>query len=463
MIELRDYQQNILDRMYQSFLAGHRRPLVQSSCGSGKTVIFTKLAELTQAKGNSVIVLVHRRELLKQTIDTFSFAGVDLDRISVHMAQTYSRHLSEHSKPDLIITDEAHMAAAKTWRRIYEHWPDAYMVGFSASPCRLDGKPLGNIFDDLIVGIDTAELIERGWLSSYRLFSVASADLKNIKQKGRDFDMEDAERALMKRAVYGNVIAHHQKLAKDLRTVIYCTTVEHSKKTAEAFREAGYPSEHIDGTFSEKQRDEIVERFRTGETQVLTNCDIVSTGFDLPAIGCCIMLRPTMSTALYIQQSGRALRPAEGKTAIILDHVGNAVRHGLPDDPRGWSLTDTVKPKPKFDEEGKLILRTCTECFAVYPNTESECPLCGEPYQTTREEIEQINSVQLVELKRKQEAHYENWQDKKAETLESESDCKTYAELIALGKKKGEPNLKKYATKWSYQLGISRPWDRRRG
>ena len=102
MIKLRDYQQDILNEIYQSFLSGNKRPLVQSPCGSGKTVIFVKLAELTQAKGNSIVVLVHRRELLKQTLDTFSFAGVDLDGIEVHMAQTYSRHLDEYERPDLI-------------------------------------------------------------------------------------------------------------------------------------------------------------------------------------------------------------------------------------------------------------------------------------------------------------------------------------------------------------------------
>lgn len=360
------------------------------------------------------------------------------------------------------LVHNCHHSTATTWKKITEQFPDAWIIGLTATPCRLDGKPLGEVYDSLVQGVTTADLIRSGYLSDYRAYSVSTTDLSALKRKGKDFDMDEAADLMMDRAVYGDVIKHYQELANGKRAICFCTTVRHSEAMADIFRQAGITAEHFDGNTPKRKRTEIVERFRSGETQILCNVDIVSEGFDLAACDAVILLRPTQSLSLYLQQVGRALRPAPDKTAIILDHVGNALRHGLPDDHRDWSLASQVRSPEKFDEEGKLILRTCSVCFGVYPNTVSECPLCGATYQTTREEIEQINEVRLIELKRKQEQRYEAWQERKAESLESESDCKTYAELIALGKKKGVPNLKKYATKWSYQLGISRPWDRRR-
>ena len=449
---LRPYQQSILESIYQSFLDGNRRPLVTAPCGSGKTVIFTELARLTQAKGNRVVVLVHRRELLKQTLNTFQTANVNLDLIEVHMAQTYSRHLGEHQQPDLIVTDECHMAAAKTWQRIYDHWPDAYVVGFSASPCRLDNKPLGAIFDDLITSVSTRGLIEDGWLAPYRYYGINVADLSGIKMRGRDYDPDDAKARLDSGTVYGDVIAAYRKYADGARTVVYCINVEHSKETAAQFSAAGYRAEHNDGTFTDKKRDKIIERFRSGDIQILTNCDIVSTGFDLPAIGCCIMLRPTMSTSLYIQQSGRALRREEGKVAVIIDAVANHVRHGLPDDDKEWSLDKPVSPKRHINEDGSYSIRLCKSCYAVYESTKNVCPVCNAEYEYEPREIKHMEEVELIEIQKKREEKEKQY----AMTDKAITDAKSYSDLCKIAKLRG------YKTGWAYhqakQKGIWVPY-----
>lgn len=412
--------------------AGHHRPLVVAPCGSGKTVIFCDLAARTQAKGNHIVVLVHRVELMDQTLKTFKRSDIPLDTIDVHMAFTYSRHLERYKKPDLIITDEAHFSAAATWQKIYQTWPDVYVIGFSATPCRLDGKPLAGIYDDLIETVTTSELIGMGYLAPYRYFAPAVADLSALKRKGADFDQEQAESILATKAVYGDVIKTYREKADGKKAVIYCTTVKHSQAMAEEFRQAGYRSEHIDGSTPTAERTRIVDRFRSGETMILSNVDIVSVGFDLPDIECCIMLRPTASTALFIQQAGRALRPQDGKTAIILDHVGNYTRFGLPDAPREWSLESAVKVGPEYGGDGKLLVKQCLKCYATFKAGPAVCPVCGAPVAMTREEIKNIREIRLEEIKQGYRA--------KADVAVQGKDlnqCKTLLEVQAYARQHG--------------------------
>ena len=439
MLVLRDYQIEIRNKIYKSMKSGHRRLLVCAPCGSGKTVIFCDIAEKTQLKGKYVLVLVHRIELLDQTLKTFTKANIDYRQIDVQMAQTYSRHLDKYVKPDLIITDEAHFSMANTWQKIYKHWPDVFVIGFSASPCRLDGKPLGDIYDDLIETVTTKELILSGYLAPYRYFAPSVADLSALNKKGNEFDQDQAEELLMTRAVFGDVLKNYKEKADNKKTVIYCTTIKHSKSIAEEFKIQGYKSEHIDGTTPTKERERIVERFRTGETKILCNVDIVSVGFDLPDIECCIMLRPTASTALFIQQAGRSLRPQPNKTAIILDHVGNYTRHGLPDDHREWSLNGKIKTE-QFQQTGELKIKQCTECFFTFEAIFKNCPNCGAEIGTTREEIKQIESVRLEEIKRGEAERIEKYKTRAADRVKDIGidGCKNLTEIMQWCKLNGK-------------------------
>ena len=433
-MELRYYQKYILQNVKDSFRRWHKRPLVVAPCGSGKTVVFAAMAQASQNKNNTVWFLVHRKELLDQTLDTFRRFDIPLETIHIGMVATVANRLGTLPEPDLIILDECHHSMAATWNKIIQAYPKAFVIGLTATPCRLDGKPLGAVYDDMIVGITTKQLIFEGYLSEYRYFAPAVADLSALKRKGRDFDAEQAGQLLSERAVFGDVIKHYRTHAYNLQAICYCTTIKHSQAMAMEFCSAGINAVHFDGETPKKQRDEIVQKYRSGEIQILCNVDLISEGFDCPDCECCILLRPTLSTALFIQQSMRALRPKPGKTAIILDHVNNYSRHGLPDDDHEWSLTDTVKPRKEYDEHGKLLVRQCPKCYYTYKTGPSACPNCGNATALTPQEIKNIQAVRLAEIKR-------NHMETVRESITDETtldDCHTLAEIQAWCKKNGK-------------------------
>ena len=427
-LTLRDYQSSALDKTLESFRIGRRAPIVCLPCGGGKTVLFAYMAERSQAKGKVVWFLVHRRELLDQTIETFKRFNIPLNTIYIGMVATYANHLERYPKPDFIIFDEAHFSMANTWQKIIKRFPDAFLVGLTGSPCRLDGKPLGDTYDDLVVGITARQLIEQGYLSQYKYFAPAVTDLSGLKRKGKDFDAEQAAEILSSRAVFGDVIQHYRDYADGLQTICYCSSIKHSEAMAEEFRAAGINAVHFDGNTPTAERADIIKQFRLGEIKILCNVDLISCGFDVPDCWCCILLRPTMSTALFIQQSMRALRPQPGKTAIILDHVNNYKRHGLPDDDREWSLTAEVKPRNEYGEDGKLTVRQCPECYYTFSGG-TVCPNCGYSVGLTREEIQNVKSIKLEEVKR-------NYRERAAETIKGKTpnECRSLMELQAYAK-----------------------------
>jgi superfamily II DNA or RNA helicase len=434
ILTLRDYQSDILAATQQSFRTGHKRPLVVLPCGAGKTACFASMAQSSQDKGNTVWFLVHRRELLDQTIDTFD--RFDIERRSIHigMVGTVANNIARFPKPDFIIFDEGHHASAATWQKIIAAFPDAYITGLTATPCRLDGNPLNAVYDDLIVGASTRELIDQGYLAPYRYFAPAVTDLSALKRHGSDYDTTQAAELLSERAVFGDVIRHYREHADGLQAIAYCSTVKHSEDTAAAFREAGIEAVSFDGTTSPTERSDIIRRFRQGDIRILCNCELVGEGFDVPDCHCCILLRPTLSTGLFIQQSMRCMRPRPGKTAIILDHVNNYQRHGLPDDPREWSLTDAVKPKPQYREDGILSVRQCPICYFTFKSGPPACPNCGAPVSKTRQEIKNLRDIRLAEIKQRR---IETAREKVTDSTELD-ECRTLAEIQAWCKRNGK-------------------------
>jgi superfamily II DNA or RNA helicase len=347
----------------------------------------------------------------------------------------------------MIIFDECHFSAARTWQKIVEAYPDCYYIGLTATPCRLDGKPLKGTYDYMIQGVTAKELVSQGYLAPYKYYAPSVADLSALKRKGKDFDGKQAADLLSTRAVFGDVIKHYRKYADGKQAICYCSSIAHSEKMAEQFAQAGINAVHFDGNTPKKQRNEIIEQFRKGEIRILCNVDLISVGFDCPDCECCILLRPTMSLALYIQQSMRCMRPKEGKTAIILDHVNNYTRFGLPDDDREWSLDSVPKKSSDYGEDGKLLIRQCPMCFGTYkPNGSKRCPYCGAVEKLTAQEIKNIKEIRLEEIKEVNR--------KKAESavrgITDPNDCRTMAELVAYGKKKG------YKSGWAYIQGKKR-------
>ncbi|NJP37167.1 DEAD/DEAH box helicase [Alkalicoccus luteus] len=445
-MQLRDYQETLIKKIRDSYQRGSRSPCIVLGCGGGKTVLFAFMAEQSQKKGKTVWFAVHRKELLDQTVATFDAFNIDRTNIHIVMIGTVSRNLEKYPKPDFIIFDECHFSAARTWQRIIEAFPDAKIAGLTATPSRLDGKPLGETYDDLILGESVRSLIDRGYLAPYKYYAPSVADLSALKKKRGEFDQSQAEELLSQKAVFGDVIKHYSDIAAGKQTICYCSTIKHSEMMAEEFNAAGIHAVHFDGNTPKRERDRIISRFRKGEITVLCNVDLISVGFDCPDVDCCILLRPTDSTALYIQQACRALRYREGKTAVILDHVNNFERHGLPDDEHEWTLGEKFKKPKNVQEDGMFRIRQCEQCFAVYPTEERVCPNCGHELQVQPKEMENIKEIELEEIKREKE------EQKKLIVLDysSPDDCRNMEELAAYAERQG------YKKGWIYHQGKAR-------
>lgn len=427
--ELRDYQIEAIGKTALAWRNGYRRPCIVIPCGGGKSIITAEMAKRTTDRGNRVLFLVHRRELCEQIENTFTNWGVNMELCTVGMVQTITRRLDRIEPPKLIITDENHHCLASSYRRIYDAFPQAFGVGVTATPIRLNGGGLGDVNDKLIIGPSVRELIFRNCLSDFDYYAPQVADLSDLKRKsGGDFDQNQAAELLMDKAIYGDILKHYQKLADGVKAVCYCATIDHSKEMAQRFQEAGIPAAHIDGDTSKDLRAQIVQDFREGRIQILCNVDLISEGFDVPDCGCCILLRPTKSLTLFIQQSMRSMRYVPGKRAVIIDHVGNVHRFGLPDQDRAWSLD----PKPQKTQENTVHVRQCPECFFTH-NSAPKCPNCGHIYQKTKEEIlEEKKEQELAKIERK------------VAMIDSAEECSSAKELFAFAKKKG------YKSGWAY-------------
>lgn len=419
--------------------------------------MFAYMADEAQRRGNVVWFLVHRRELEDQTVATFERFNIEFNSIYIDMVNTVSRRLDNLHipEPDLIIFDEAHFSAATTWQRIIDKFPNAYIVGLTATPTRLDGKPLGDIYDNLVLGESIGQLIDRGHLAPYKYYAPTLLETERLSSKRGEYDLKEAEKQMNERAIYGDVIKHYRQYADGKQTVVYCSTIEHSERVAEEFRSAGYNAMHFDGNTPKKERERIVQAYRDGDITILCNVDLISVGFDMPDIECAILLRPTQSTALYIQQASRALRKKEGKTAVILDHVGNYARHGLPDDDHEWTLEGKFLPPRPHDDEGMLTVRQCEQCYGVYKSELKQCPHCGHEYEITQREIEYKKEIELQEIKRKEkevEAQRIEYLTEQVTSYDDVDECRTIEEINLFAKATGrKPG-------WAYYIAKSKGW-----
>jgi len=416
-MQLRDYQLDLVNKTRKAFKK-YTKPLVVLPCGAGKTVCFADMANKHINKHDGYVwFLVHRRELIDQTKDTFKKFGLNTDNVFIGMVQTITRHPERYRKPTLIIFDEAHHAKAKSWYNIINYFEGVPMIGLTATPIRRDGKALGDVFDTLIEGVDSETLIEQGWLAKYGYYA-PKTDVIEYKMRGMDFDMDDATAQLMKSKIYGDV---ERYIDNDRKTIIYCPSVAFSKALCERTGAV-----HFDGNTPKKERDMIIKKFRLGEIKVLSNVDLIGEGFDVPDCDTVILLRPTMSLSLYIQQSMRCLRPAQGKRATIYDLVGNCYRHGLPTEKREWSLKGRITARNKSSEPD-ILVRRCERCQLIYSGTQRICPYCGNDNGKTKREIEQERTVELERIEKI---------ERKKKRME-EGMAKTLDELIAIGKKRG--------------------------
>jgi len=435
-VSLRSYQEQAVTSLRMEYMRGRRSVLFVLPTGGGKTVCFSYITERAAQLGNRVCILVHRQELVDQTSRTLHEIGVehgvvaagyrqDLSRgVQVASVQTLARRL--HQLPDsffqLLVVDEAHHAVAGSWARALARFGDAKILGVTATPERLDGRGLGDKFEAMVQGPDAAWLEERGFLAPARYFIPPGMgiDWAGLKHRGGDIDQKDAARAIMAtaQAVAGPVTQYQAHLAGQT-AIAFCCTVEHAQLVARGFNEAGVPAAVLDGTLDKLTRRRRLQQLASGELKVLTSCQVISEGTDVPSVGGCLLLRPTDSLSLYLQQVGRCLRPAPGKDrAVILDMVGNCAKHGFHTDPREWSL----EGRKKRDASKAPSLRECPACYAALPAATRECPECGHVFAPLeREDAEQLGTALLVEVtaeERKRLAEQRRAQVKQARTRE---------------------------------------------
>lgn len=427
---LRDYQQDLYGKTRTAFNWGCRRPLVVAPCGAGKSYLFSEMAQRTRG---DVLVLVHRNELKQQHVELLHTLGITNTRVETY--QTENKRLGQHPKPRLLIVDEAHLSRSNSWQKIIEYY-DTYTVGFTATPVRLDGRPLGDIFDTLITGVDTRWLIENKRLAPYEYYAPTTVDTSGLRTVAGDYVVSDLERLMNERAIYGNVIESYLRFAPGERCIVYCVSVEHARRTADTFNSAAIRAESLSAGTPAKRRREIMEDFATGKITVLCNCTLLSEGISIDEISCVIMLRPTESVALGIQQMMRCMRYLPGKTAKIIDCVGNYTRVGLPDDDREWSLSKPVPKRKHTDENGNFYIRCCPECFMTFA-TAPKCPFCGTEYPLHPREIKAHQDIELQRITAEEAAQVAAI---KKQARAEQGRAATFEELIQLGRSRGYKN-----------------------
>jgi superfamily II DNA or RNA helicase len=396
MIELRPYQAAVATKFEAKVAAGKRRVILVAPTGSGKTVIASAIIAGTPRR---VLVISHRREIVHQTSDKLTAAGVPhgviqagdekklrpLASVQVASIQTLHARAIRSSTmlmplADLLIIDEAHHACAATYRKILKAYPDAIVLGLTATPCRGDGRGLGGIFETMIECPQVADLIVGGFLVKSRVYAPVDPDLRGVRTKQGDYVVGQLERRMNTDALVGDIVEHWLKYGERRRTVVFAVGVEHSVHIRNEFLQFGVRAEHLDGTTPVIVREAILARLASGETEVVTNCMVLSEGWDMPAVGCCILARPTKQMGLFRQMIGRILRPADGKPdAVILDHSGAVYRHGLPEDHVEWTLAvdrGAVNPAQAKRERGEAPKqRECPSCKAVM--VAPPCGACG--------------------------------------------------------------------------------------
>lgn len=442
MIQLRPYQSTAIEGTRDAFRTSQSVLLVAPT-GSGKTVMFSYVCGSAVAKGKRVWIMAHRVELVDQIAATLKDFNVAFGyiaagypkspamRVQVASVQTLVRQLANHAKPDLIIVDEAHHATTKnTIGKILAANPQAKVLGVTATPTRLSGEGMGDVFGALVLGPSTQELIDLGALSPVTVYAPPTVDLSGLHVRAGDFVISEAAAAMDKPKITGDAVTHYRKHADGKRAVAFCTSVNHARHVAMEFVNAGYRSVHVDGGMDRSQRRQVVDAFKKGEINVLTSCDLVSEGFDCPGIEVGISLRPTASAGLWIQQVGRCLRTFGGKQrAIILDHAGNTLRHGLPTEDREWTLAGREKSKRAVHGTA-LSVRVCSQCFASQPSGLAVCRECGYTFPIQARKVEAVEG-ELQEVIAAKVARKEQGTAKSIEALIELGRARGYKDPIA--------------------------------
>lgn len=436
MIQLREYQLRAVDRVREAIAQLVSFVLFVLPTGGGKTVVAAYIIRCAIERGSRVLFVAHRRELIRQTFCKLLRSGIPVHEIGIVMAGVstarpheagpcdlslkddelwkYARRrpaarvqvasidtLRRAPKPeaDLVIVDEAHRALAASYKLLREWYAKAVHLGLTATPVRGDGAPLGSEYQALIEVASIRELIDWGFLVEPKAWTVPAGslpDLRKVKVTAGDYKLDDLDKACNQGALVGDIVDHWQRRGGGQRTVCFAVSIEHSKTIVERFRAAGIAAEHLDGETPTEDRDAILARLERGETRVVSNCNVLCEGWDMPSVKTLILARPTKSLGLCLQMAGRILRPWEGVGAVILDHAGCMIEHGLPQDAGDWSLEKKQAKRRGAREDGAKVCPN-PDCLTVIDLGMRVCPECGAELPFRERKPPEESAGELVE------------------------------------------------------------------
>ena len=382
MLHLRPYQTAAVENVINNL---DSRPLLVAPTGSGKTVMATAIVKELNRK---TLWLAHRKELIDQAYisllscntpgrSELTVGIIMVDRPENRNAQVQVasiQTLTRRNKPDveLIIFDEAHHSVSQGNKKLLENYPNVPVIGLTATPFRLDGKGLGEIYNNIIVAAYTQELVSDGYLHAPRVFAGKSPDLRGVKIHMGDYDLSALSKKVNNKTLIGDIVKTWKEKSLDKRTVCFAVDVEHSQSICQEFINAGVKAEHIDANTPKQLRSDIQARLKRGETKIVCNCMILTEGVDIPELETAILARPTASLNLHLQMIGRIMRICTDKDgAIVLDHAGNHHVHGLVTRKIEYTLHG------KTGEKEPLGLRRCKMCQFLFDPHLNECPECG--------------------------------------------------------------------------------------
>jgi superfamily II DNA or RNA helicase len=428
---------------------------MQLATGAGKTHIFSEMAKSAQKRGRKIWIMVPRKELLNQASDNLrdnevihgmiAPGFVESKAYTVHVVSKDTlirRYDKIKTHPEFIIIDEAHIALDR-YLEIAGKFPDSKILGVTATPERLDGRGLSELYETLVEGPSIAELISCDYLTDVRYFCPPIQGITKLHRRGTDYNADELAALLERRKVYGSAIEHYRRHADKKPCLIYCRSVQAAAETAQKFSESGYLFENIDGTMSNKRRRTLIDALKTGKIHGLTSCELITYGLDVPRVECVIMLRPTLSRALFCQMIGRGLRPYQDKyECVVLDHVGNLQEHGHPLEAYNWKF-DGKEKRGATGEKAPAALKLCPEIDFMYCEKLScrGCPHHSGKFRDPR--IEYVNT-QLVEA-----GQYISFSDR---PMEHQREYVDRINEVVDRYKKNEPNIESIAVSEMMQI-----------
>ena len=463
----RGYQDRGIDDLQGAYERGARRVLYVLPTGAGKTVVFTKIAELAAAQSTRTAILVHRDSLLMQASDKLRDCGIAHslispghsffgDKVAVASVQTLVRRLDRYAF-DFIIVDEGHHGTANSYKKIFDAYPEAHVLGVTATPSRSDGRGLKDVYEELVLGPSIADLIDQGYLVEPIPYGAQKAvDLSKVATRMGDYHLRQLAEVMDDSSITGDAVQHYKDLCPGQPAVAFCVNVKHAQDVAAEFAQAGFRAASIDGKMPLHEIRKNIAALGNGSLQVLASCELVSEGTDVPSISAIIGLRPTKSLTVYLQQIGRGLRPVyapgfdistqDGRLAaiaashkpncLVLDHAGNTFKFGSADEEREWTL-DGRKQRSNGSGPGvtEIQVRQCPKCYRCH-RPGPKCPACGHTYvvDTDAPDVEEGKLIKL---------------DKKAlRALRRREidEARTYTQLKEIGRRRG------YSPQWAWRI-----------